>query len=124
MNQTQLLNALCEWLNNHNIKWYEPNTKADGSDWMPEGVRLVTKYKKIAVCVVSPDKEGLVFHAVSKTHHRAFFVRDTETEDFLIGKMRNCLKGLTVAQANAPKPKPKRQRIRVPHKPVYERVVR
>lgn len=109
------LSNLCRWLIAHQIEYVNP------VDWkysIPSQVMLITKKNHIAVIICKPEEEKLVYEDVCKAHCRAFFIRENETEDFVLEKMRNCLHGYTVktvkqmeAEEAKETPKPKRKRI-------------
>lgn len=125
MTQQEKLQSLIAWLNRHHIEWHYPK---DGHTY-PEGTGLAISKPHIHVIICTPDKENESFLASKERHAKAFFIRETETPEFVIEKMRNCLHGYSVAtvrkmEVKKAAPKRKRERIHVAHKPVYERVSR
>lgn len=124
MERIEKFRKLCGWLNNTNHTWYEPIPSPD-MEWMPKGVRLITDEKRIAVCVVEPEREAECFKALREHNYRPLFIREEDSANFVIEKMSNCLKGwntATVKEMQARKPKRKRARVRIHHEPTYEKI--
>lgn len=143
MTQQQKINELREWLKTNGIKCFEPlnYNDPDHKGYYDRGVRFVIPVKHIAVVECKPEDEDSVFHDLRKAGAQPFFVRDSETMEFIIGKMQNRLKGWNTAkvkkeQAKAerraaleakkaarqqPKPR-KRQRVHISAHPVFEKV--
>lgn len=72
------------WLHDKGYEAYEPDYKKH-----PDTLRLVVKKPHIYI-FVSNDEKSDYLHAL-KSKVRAFFIRETDTPEFLIEKMTNCI---------------------------------
>lgn len=121
MTQEEKLQSLADWLRDHEVDF------ATVGDKEIDARLVIRKPRRIAVFVCDKAQEDLNYQAAAMAKFRAFFIREDDAPDFVIEKMRNCLKGWTTAQAKrfaeAAAKKPKRKRIHI-SKPVYEKVGR
>lgn len=84
MTKNEKLDILRVWLYDHKIN-YNEEFDLDGVN-----VRLWIPLYRIAV-VTEEDKADRIYPKITQNKARAFFVRNTDTEDFLKDKMRNCV---------------------------------
>jgi len=79
------LEKLKEWLKDNNIP-FDENHKSRST-----GFTFDLKVKKplIAVCI-SSDRDDEVFNRIKRTY-APFFIRESETAEFIIEKMQNCI---------------------------------
>lgn len=94
MTQDEKLQSLIEWLDKHGIKYVQPT---DGE--IDNFVRIIIKKPRAVVFTCPAEKEDFCYQAASLARQRAFFIRENDTEDFVVQKMRNCLRGWTSAMA-------------------------
>lgn len=126
MKTEEKLKGLTKWLDNRMAKYDVPEGNGD--------VKLTTLDKngrKVVVFACPQDDEKYLYDFACRCRAKAFFIRDSDSVDFVIEKMEHCLDGWsmkrvrkeneTAAKRKSDVPPKKRMRTRI-HKPVYERV--
>lgn len=83
-------------------------------------IPVMVRQPRIAIHVGSDDE----FFQKVKTYYKPFFIREEETMDFILEKMRNCIDGVVMKRPLKKRKikveeKPKRKRMRIPK---YEKV--
>ena len=85
MTKQEKLEKLKGWLKDNNIP-FEENHKSRSTGFTFD---LRVKKPLIAVCI-SSEKDNEIFHRIKRTY-APFFIRESETADFVIEKMQNCI---------------------------------
>lgn len=89
MNREDKLRALSAWLHDKGYEAYEPE---EGDCRHLSYLRLIVRKPHIYIFVCNAEDEGECFlHAVADRHARAFFIREADTQEFLVEKMTNCI---------------------------------
>ncbi len=92
MTKNEKLDILRVWLHDHKIT-YNEEYNLDGVE-----VRLWIPLYRIAV-VTEEDDADRVYPKITQNQSRAFFVRNTDSEDFLKAKMKNCIRDIRLTRA-------------------------
>lgn len=95
MTQLEKCEALTEWLDLHHIEWHSPKKE----HVYPQGIQFIIRKPHIHVIACQPLQEDGAFNVAKQRYAKAFFIREGETTEYIIHKMRNALKGWTSAQA-------------------------
>ena len=85
MTNEEKLEKLKEWLKDNNIP-FDENHKSKSTGFTFD---LRVKKPLIAVCI-SSEKDNEIFHRIKRTY-APFFIRESETVEFVIEKMQNCI---------------------------------
>ena len=85
MTNQEKLEKLKEWLKNNNIPFEENYTSKS------RGVTFDLRVKKplIGVCI-SSERDREIFEKIKRVY-APFFIRESETAEFIIEKMQNCI---------------------------------
>lgn len=92
MTKNEKLDVLRVWLHDHKVS-YNEEYDLDGVD-----VRLWVPLYRITV-VTEEDNADRIYPKITQNQARAFFVRNTDTEDFLKVKMENCIRDIRLKRA-------------------------
>lgn len=85
MTNREKLEKLKEWLKDNNIP-FDENHKSRSTGFTFD---LIVKKPLIAVCI-SSGMDDKIFHRIKRTY-APFFIRESETAEFVIEKMQNCI---------------------------------
>ena len=114
MTNQEKLEKLKEWLKDNNIP-FDENHKSRSTGFTFD---LRVKKPLIAVCI-SSEKDNEIFNRIKRTY-APFFIRESESPEFIIEKMQNCIieemkKRQQALMENKEKPvaEKKRKRVRI-----------
>lgn len=91
MTQEEKLEKVTMWLATNHIR-HRIHIKGADEKLAPY-MRVVTREKRVVLCVCPPDAEGDVFNEARKLGMHPVFIRDKENVFFIIEKVKNALKG-------------------------------
>lgn len=92
MTNGQKLDELRVWLHDHNIGYNEAYN-LDGVE-----CDLWISLYRVAV-IADGSKADEVYPKLTENHVRAFFIREGETKNFVVEKMRNCINDIRLKRA-------------------------
>lgn len=92
MKEEAKLDALRVWLHDHHIGYNEAYN-LDGVE-----CDLWISLYRIAV-IADASRADEVYPRLTQNHARAFFIRETESNDFVVEKMQNCIKDVRLKRA-------------------------
>ena len=95
MTNNEKLEKLKEWLKDNNVP-FEENHKSRSTGLTFD---LMVKKPLIAVCI-SSENDDEIFHRIKRTY-APFFIRESETAEFIIEKMQNCIVNRMMQQQKA-----------------------
>lgn len=112
MENKEKINTVKSYLRGHGYKYSPSNTK-----W-PKGTLIIVEKPRVAICACAEADTQQAYLAIVKRYAAAFFLREEESIEFTMEKLRNCLNGVRLADLNKKAP---RKRMRITH---YERIER
>ena len=95
MTNEEKLEKLKEWLKDNNVP-FDENHKSRSTGFTFD---LMVKKPLIAVCI-SSERNDEIFHRIKRTY-APFFIRESETAEFIIEKMQNCIVNRMMQQQKA-----------------------
>lgn len=104
MENKEKIKAVKNYLRGHGYK-YSPTD----STW-PKGTQIIVKRPRVAICACAEADTQQAYLSIVKHYAAALFLRDTETTEFTLEKLRNCLNGVRLADLSKKAP---RKRIRI-----------
>ena len=105
MTQEEKLEKVTMWLAINHIR-HRIHIKGVDEKLAPY-MRIVTREKRVALCVCPPDAEEGVFNEARKLGMHPVFVREHENVFFIIEKVKNALKGWSTKVAKEQEKKAK-----------------
>lgn len=105
MTQEEKLEKVTMWLTTNHIK-HRIHIKGVDEKFAPY-MRIVTREKKVVLCVCPPDAEEDVFKEARKLRIHPVFIREHENVFFIIEKVKNALKGWSTKVAKEQEEKAK-----------------
>lgn len=91
MTQEEKLEKVAMWLATNHIR-HRIHIKSADEKFAPY-MRVVTREKRVVLCVCPPDTEEDVFKEARRLRMHPVFIREHENVFFIIEKVKNALKG-------------------------------
>ena len=95
MTNEEKLEKLKEWLKDNNVP-FDENHKSRSTGFT---FALMVKKPLIAVCI-SSERDNEIFRRIKRTY-APFFIRESESPEFIIEKMQNCIVDRMLKQQKA-----------------------
>ena len=105
MTQEEKLEKVTMWLATNHIRHRIHIKGAD--EKLALYMRIVTREKRVVLCVCPPDAEKDVFNEAQKLRMHPVFIREHENVFFIIEKVKNALKGWSTKVAKEQEEKAK-----------------
>ena len=95
MTNEEKLEKLKEWLKDNNVPFKE------NYESRSQGIRFDLRVEKLLIAVIiSSERDNEIFHRIKRTY-APFFIRESESPEFIIEKMQNCIVDRMLKQQKA-----------------------